>query len=77
MSEKKWEYKVIEFMSEIESEERRLGGLPSRWFKSPNIEHLLNKLGSQGWELVSLETLVSYQSEEFIVVGVFKREKKE
>ena len=75
VSSKKWEYKVIEFTSEIESEYKKIGTLPSRWFKTPNIEHLLNKYGSHGWELVSIETLVNYQSENFIVIGVFKRER--
>jgi hypothetical protein len=75
VSNKKWEYKVIEFTSEIESAYEKIGTLPSRWFKPPNIEQLLNKYGSHGWELVSIETLVNYQSESFIVLGVFKREK--
>lgn len=72
----KWEYIVVELMSELESEKRRVSGLPKRWFKPPFLNDLLNKYGSEGWELVSFETTVVESEKDFAVLGVFKRPKK-
>ncbi|MGD8545796.1 MAG: DUF4177 domain-containing protein [Candidatus Bathyarchaeota archaeon] len=72
----KWEYLVVELTSELESEKRRIEGLPTRWFKPPHLTDLLNKHGSEGWELVSFETAVVESEKDFAVLAVFKRLKK-
>lgn len=71
-----WEYLVIELISELESEKIKFNGLPRRWFRPPHLTDLLNKYGSQGWELVSLETTVVESEKDLTVLGVFKRLKK-
>lgn len=71
-----WEYMVVELISELESEKRKISGLPNRWFKPPYLTDLLNKYGSQGWELVSFETTVVESEKDFAVLGVFKRPKR-
>ena len=44
-----WEYMVVELISELESEISKISTLPTRWFKPPHLQDLLNKYGSQGW----------------------------
>lgn len=73
----RWEYLVVELTSELESEKRKISGLPTRWFKPPYLTDLLNKYGSEGWELVSFETAVVESEKDFAVLAVFKRHKKE
>ena len=72
----KWEYKVVELVEELEAAKKKVKGLPERWFKPPHLEDLLNKYGSQGWELVSFEPIIDYKTEDFLVLAVFKRPKK-
>ena len=64
----KWEYKVVELVKEIEKESggKRLLG---HWLHGADLEKILNRLGSQGWELVSIHL----DRQEAIVVGFFKR----
>ncbi len=68
---------VVEFTSELEVEKEKTSGLPKRWFKPPYLQDLLNKYGFQGWELVSFEPTVVESENDFVVLGVFKRIKKE
>ncbi len=69
----KWEYLVVELTTELESEKRKIEGLPTRWFKPPYLTDLLDKYGSEGWELVSFETAVVESEKDFAVLAVFKR----
>lgn len=71
-----WEYLIVELTSELESERRRVKGLPSKWFRPPYLTDMLNKYGSDGWELVSFETAVVESEKDFAVLAVFKRIKK-
>ncbi|NIO38611.1 DUF4177 domain-containing protein [Candidatus Bathyarchaeota archaeon] len=71
-----WEYKIVELKSEMEVEEEKVSKLPKRWFRIPNVEDLLNKYGSEGWELVNFETIIDVKSDDFLFISVFKRMKK-
>jgi len=71
-----WEYRVVEFASEMENEEKKVENLPQRWFRSPKLEDLLNKYGLEGWELISFQTVIDYDSDDFLFVAIFKRMKK-
>lgn len=73
----KWEYMVVELTSELESEKMKIEGLPKRWFRRPYLPDLLNKYGSEGWELVSFETAVVESEKDFAVLAVFKRPKRQ
>jgi len=73
---KRWEYFAVELTSELEFKKQKIEGLPKRWFKPPYLTDLLNKYGSEGWELVSFETAVIESEKDFVVLAVFKRPKR-
>ncbi len=68
---RKWEYKVVDLIKEIEKDSTRTTREPGHWVRAPDIEEVLNKLGAQGWELVDIQFILD--REEPIVVGFFKR----
>ena len=68
---RKWEYRVVDLIEEMEKESIETGRMPGRWIRAPDIEGVLNKLGAQGWELVNIQFMLD--GEEPIVVGFFKR----
>ena len=63
----KWEYRVIDLIKEVQKE--RTTELMGQWLNTSDLEKILNKLGSQGWELVG----IVIDKPESIVVGFFKR----
>jgi hypothetical protein len=68
---RKWEYKVVDLIKEIEKESTKNGGVEEHWLRTENLEEVLNKFGAQGWELVDIHFILN--REEAVVVGFFKR----
>ena len=62
----KWEYRILD-SQDVEGE-----GLFGEKRSKKDIEEYLNKLGKQGWEVVSMD--VSETEERINFVGVAKRE---
>ena len=62
----KWEYRILD-SQDVEGE-----GLFGEKRSKKDIEEYLNKLGRQGWEVVSMD--VSEAEERINFVGVAKRE---
>lgn len=62
----KWEYRILD-SHELEGE-----GVYSDKFNRKIIEDYLNRLGKQGWEIISFDVIENAQRINF--VGVAKRE---
>lgn len=61
---KKWEYKIIPILTELREERRPL---------REGVKELLDKHGSEGWELVST-TFFTHQ-DQIDIIAYLKREK--
>ncbi len=68
---RKWEYKVVDLIKEIEKERTKTRGVEEHWLHTSDLEEVLNKIGAQGWELVDIHFILD--KEEAVVVGFFKR----
>lgn len=66
---RKWEYKVVDLIKEIEKE-RAETERSGHWLHASDLEEVLNRLGTQGWELVGIHFILEKQ--EAVVVGFFK-----
>lgn len=49
----KWEYKVIPIKTKIHSDHFQVGSKPVM----DNVQHDLNDLGDEGWELVAIQDI--------------------
>jgi hypothetical protein len=68
---KKWEYRVIDLIKETKSHRDRRKNASQYWLKKSDLEEVLTKLGSQGWELINVHFLLDTSGE--LVVAFFKR----
>ncbi|MCD6431930.1 DUF4177 domain-containing protein [Candidatus Bathyarchaeota archaeon] len=67
----KWEYKVIPIKTQIRSDHFHADRKPV----IENVQNDLNALGSEGWELVSVQN-IRLPDERMFTVAYLKRQKK-
>jgi hypothetical protein len=67
---REWEYKVIDLIEDIRKQGVNEIETSARWIYGSDLEETLNRLGTQGWELINVHFLLENEA---LVVGVFKR----